>query len=65
MARKQATEALTGLRARTEPEAVKFETRFPEQVAEVMATQRTRAWDFIGIEAPKAAKATAAKTTKS
>ena len=62
IARKQATEALTDLRARTEPRVQKFEARFPGQVAEVMATNRTKAWDFIGINAPKAAKvATAAK----
>ncbi|MFT5202919.1 MAG: hypothetical protein ACI9C1_002316 [Candidatus Aldehydirespiratoraceae bacterium] len=62
IARKQATEALTDLRARTEPRVQKFEARFPGQVAEVMATNRTKAWDFIGINAPKAtvaAKATA------
>lgn len=63
IARKQATEALTDFRARTEPRAVEFEGRFPEQVADVMATNRTKAWDFIGINAPKAAK-TAAKATK-
>jgi len=65
-ARKQAAEALTDFRARTEPQAVKFEGRFPEQVAEVMATNRVKAWDFIGIDAPKAKvakKAPAAKST--
>jgi len=65
LARKQATEALTEFRARTEPRAVKFEARFPEQVASVMATRRTKAWDFIGIDAPKAVKAPqAAKKAK-
>lgn len=69
IARKQATEALTDFRARTEPRAVEFEGRFPEQVADVMATNRVKAWEFIGIDAPKAAKATPkaapkAKTTK-
>lgn len=64
LARKQATEALTDFRARTEPRAVEFEGRFPEQVAEVMATNRTKAWEFIGIDAPKAKKAAAAKATK-
>ncbi len=61
LARKQATEALIDFRARTEPRAVEFEGRFPEQVANVMATNRTRAWDFISIDAPKAPKAKAAK----
>jgi len=68
IARKQANEALAGFRARTEPQAVKFEGRFPEQVAEAMATNRTKAWDFIGIDAPKAKvaakKAPATKTAK-
>ena len=64
-ARKQASEVLTDFRARVEPEAVKFEARFPDQVAEVMATNRTKAWEFIGINAPKAAapKRTAPKAT--
>lgn len=69
IARKQATEALTDFRARTEPRAVEFETRFPEQVADVMATNRVKAWEFIGINAPKAktaaSKTTASKTTAS
>ncbi|MEQ8840784.1 MAG: hypothetical protein RIB98_07370 [Acidimicrobiales bacterium] len=67
IARKQATEALTGFRARTEPQAVKFEGRLPGQVAEVMATNRTKAWSFIGIDAPKAAapKAAAPKSSAS
>jgi len=65
LARKQATEALTDFRARTEPQVVKFEARFPEQVANAMATRRTKAWEFIGIDAPKAAKAPqAAKKVK-
>jgi hypothetical protein len=61
IARKQATETLTDFRARFEPRAVEFEGRFPEQVAERLATNRTKAWDFIGIDAPKAAKKPAAK----
>ncbi len=56
LARKQATEALTEFRARTEPRAEKFESRLPEQVATALATNRTKAWDFIGINAPKATK---------
>lgn len=64
IARKQATEALTDFRARTEPRAVEFEGRFPEQVADVMATNRVKAWDFIGIDAPKAKTASKAKTAK-
>ena len=62
IARKQATEALTDFRARTEPRVVQFEGRFPEQVADVMATNRVKAWDFIGIDAPKAKAAPKAKT---
>ncbi|MEM7140852.1 MAG: hypothetical protein AAF548_07430 [Actinomycetota bacterium] len=69
IARKQATEALTDFRARTEPRAIEFEGRFPEQVADVMASNRVKAWDFIGINAPKKAKkakkATKAETTES
>lgn len=66
IARKQATEALTTLRARTEPQAVEFEGRFPEQVAERLASNRTRAWSFVGIDAPKAKKVAkkAAKVVK-
>ncbi len=60
IARKQATEALTDFRARTEPQAMKFEGRFPEQVADVMATNRSKAWSFIGINAPKAKSTTKA-----
>ena len=55
LARKHATEALTGFRARTEPLAAEFEGRFPEQVSGRLAANRVRAWDFIGIVAPKAA----------
>ncbi len=62
LARKHATEALTELRARTEEPATKFAGRFPEPVADVMTSSRTKAWDFIGIDAPKATKT--AKTTK-
>ena len=51
-ARKQATEALTDFRARTEEPAARFAGQFPEQVAEFMTTNRTRAWDWIGIDAP-------------
>ena len=54
IARKQATEALTDFRARTEPRVQELEARLPGQVAEVMATNRAKAWDFIGISAPKA-----------
>lgn len=54
IARKQATEALTDFRARTEPRVAEFVGRLPEQVAEVVSTNRAKAWDFIGIEAPKA-----------
>ena len=61
IARKQATEALTEFRARTEPRVVEFEGRFPEQVADVMASNRVKAWEFIGIAAPKAAKAAASQ----
>jgi hypothetical protein len=61
-ARKQATEALTDFRARTEPRAEKFESRLPEQVASRLATNRAKAWEFIGIDGPKAPKAV--KTTK-
>jgi hypothetical protein len=57
LARKQATEALTGFRARTESRAADFEGRFPEQVAGRLAANRVRAWEFIGIDAPKAAAA--------
>ncbi|MDW3217774.1 MAG: hypothetical protein R8F63_04100 [Acidimicrobiales bacterium] len=62
-ARKQATEALTEFRARTEPRAAELIGRLPEQVATVVSTNREKAWDFIGIEAPKtpAAKKPAAK----
>ncbi|MEZ5243685.1 MAG: hypothetical protein R2707_01200 [Acidimicrobiales bacterium] len=68
IARKQATEVLTDFRARTEPRAAEFEGRLPEQVAGRLATNRAKAWDFIGIDAPEAApaeKATPkAKSTK-
>ena len=63
LARKQATEALTDFRARTEPRIVELEARFPEQVADAMASNRAKAWDFIGINAPKAKKAAKAKKT--
>jgi hypothetical protein len=62
LARKHATEALTEFRARTEPRAAEFEGRFPEQVAGRLATNRVKAWDFIGIDAPKAAPAEKAAT---
>ncbi len=64
IARKQASEALTDFRARTEPQAVKFEGRLPEPVADVLATNRTKAWSFIGIDAPKAKAAPKAATRK-
>ncbi len=54
LARERATKALTGLRARTEGPATKFAGRLPEPVADVITSGRTRAWDFIGIDAPKA-----------
>lgn len=60
-ARSQATEALTDFRGRTEPIAAKVAQRLPEQVADAMQTGRNAAWSFIGIDAPKPAKATAAK----
>lgn len=61
-ARKQATEALTDLRAYTEPRTDKLVEQLPENVAEFVTENRTRAWDFIGIDAPKtkAAATTAA-----
>ena len=62
LARKQATEALTEFRARTEPRATEFEGRLPATVADRLATNRAKAWNFIGIDGPKAA-APAAKTT--
>ena len=58
IARKEATKALTEFRARTEPQAAKIEARLPEQVADVLSTNRTKAWTFIGIDAPKAKTAT-------
>ncbi len=66
VARTKATEALTELRGRTEPRAIKFVGNLPDPVADVVATGRTAAWDFIGIDAPKPAKKAAAKkaTTK-
>lgn len=60
IARKQATDALTGLRARTEPRASKLEARFPEKVASALASSRTKAWTFVGIDAP--AKPASGKT---
>lgn len=54
VARKQATETLTEFRARTEPRVAELEGRLPGQVAEVVSSNRAKAWDFIGIEAPKA-----------
>ena len=63
-ARKQATEALTDFRAYTEPRAEKLVEQLPDNIAEFVTESRTRAWDFIGIDAPKtkAAAKTAAKT---
>ena len=63
LARTQATEALTDLRGRTEPVATKVAERLPEPVGDAIQTGRKAAWNFIGIEAPKAKKA-AKKTTK-
>ena len=65
IARTQATEALTDLRGRTEPLAAKVAERLPEQVADAMQTGRRAAWDFIGIDAPKAKKATKKAAAKS
>ena len=67
LARTQATQALTELRGRTEPVATKVAERLPEPVGDAIQTGRKAAWNFIGIEAPKAEKAakkTAKKTTK-
>ncbi|MEM9202625.1 MAG: hypothetical protein AAGC53_13250 [Actinomycetota bacterium] len=61
IARSQATEALTDLRGRTEPIAVKVTERLPEQVGDAIQTGRKAAWDFIGIDAPAPAKKTAKK----
>ncbi|MEM8706678.1 MAG: hypothetical protein AAGE98_09495 [Actinomycetota bacterium] len=55
-ARTKGTEVLTDLRGRTEPLAAKVAERLPEQVADAVQTGRKAAWDFIGIDAPKAAK---------
>lgn len=55
-ARSQATDALTELRGRTEPLAAKVAERLPEPVGDAIQTGRRAAWDFIGIDAPKAAK---------
>ena len=55
-ARKQGKKALKDLRARTEPRAIELEGRLPEPVGERLATGRVKAWDFIGISAPKGAK---------
>ncbi len=66
-ARAKGTEALTDLRGRTEPVATKVAERLPEPVGDAIQTGRKAAWNFIGIEAPKAEKAakkTAKKTTK-
>ena len=60
-ARSQATEALTEWRGRTEPIAAKVAERLPEQVADAMMTGRNKGWEFIGIEAPKAAAPKAKK----
>ena len=57
IARTQATEALTDLRGRTEPLAAKVTERLPEPVGDAIQTGRKAAWDFIGIDAPKAKKA--------
>lgn len=62
-ARKQGKKALKEFRARTEPRAVEFESRLPEQVGDRLASGRVKAWDFIGISAPKGAKAKSATDT--
>ena len=64
LARKQATEALTGFRARTEPRAAEFEGRLPATVADRLATNRAKAWNFIGIDGPAAPAAKATTTAK-
>ncbi len=61
-ARAKGTEALNDLRGRTEPLAAKVVERLPEQVAGAVETGRKAAWDFLGIDAPKAAAPTATKT---
>ncbi len=60
-ARKQATEALTTLRGRTEPIAIKFANNLPDSVGDKVISGRTAAWKFIGIEAPVVVEETAAK----
>ena len=62
-ARSQAAATLTDFRGRTEPLAAKVAERLPEQVADAMQTGRNAAWSFVGIDAPKPAKATTAKKT--
>ena len=59
LARKHATEALTDFRARTDEPMAKFAEQLPEQMGEFVSTNRTRAWDWIGIDAPKAKKVAA------
>ena len=65
-ARKEGKKALKKLRARTEPQAIEFEAQFPDEMAERMATGRVKAWDWIGVAAPKAkaGKKKAKKTLK-
>ncbi len=60
IARNKATEALTGFRGRTEPRAIELADKLPEPIADAVTTGRTAVWDFIGIDAPKAAKKAAA-----
>ena len=60
-ARAKGTEALTGLRGRTEPLAAKVVERLPEQVADAVDTGRKAAWGFLGIDAPKPNAPKAAK----
>ncbi len=59
IARNKATEALTDFRGRTEPRAMELVGNLPDPIADVITTGRTKAWDFIGIDAPKPAKTTA------
>ncbi len=55
IARTKATEALTDFRGRTDPRAMELVDNLPDPIADVITTGRTKAWDFIGIDAPKKA----------
>ena len=58
LARKHATKALTDFRAFAEPRTLKLTEQLPSQIAEAITENRNKAWEFIGIEAPEAAKKT-------